>query len=287
MSWTNYHSHTHYSDGKFEPEAYVQQAIAIGLKAYGFSCHSPFEGGHGWNMNPDRLKNYCEEILVLKEKYKSKIQLYLGLEVDFIPDVIGPKSAHILESHLDFTIGSIHYTGTFADGRYCEIDGPHQFFLEGLNKIYGGNVKLMIRTYYQLMREMLEQETPTILGHMDKIKIQNEGGHLFGEDELWYQNEVEKTLDLVKAKGVIIEVNTRGIYKGITIEPYPSKAILEQINAKEIPIMLNSDAHLPGEIDKGFRDTAKLLKNMGFQQMMALVDGKFKAFEFNENGLIF
>ncbi|MBX2841598.1 MAG: histidinol-phosphatase [Flammeovirgaceae bacterium] len=287
MSWTNYHSHTYYSDGKFEPEVYVQQAIAIGIKAYGFSCHSPFNGGHGWNMALDQLGKYCEEILVLKDKYKSKIQLYLGMEVDYIPNIIGPKSAHILQSKLDYTIGSIHYTGTFSDGRFCEIDGSHQFFLEGLNKIYGGNIKFMIKTYYQLMREMLENETPTILGHMDKIKIQNEGGHLFGEDELWYQNEVEKTLDLVKSKGVIIEVNTRGIYKGITKEPYPSRVILEQIKAKGISIMLNSDAHIPSEIDKGFRETTELLQGIGFQKLMALDNGKWKSFGFNENGLIF
>lgn len=48
---------------------------------------------------------------------------------------------------------------------------------------------------------------------------------------------------------------------------YPSPWILEKILEKSIPIVLNSDAHMPHEINLGFDIALELLKEIGFQEI--------------------
>lgn len=285
MPWTNYHGHCYYCDGKFEPEAYVEKAIELHMPAIGFSSHCPFEGGHAWNMSMEDLPNYLKEVSALKEKYVEDIEIYIGLEMDFIPEVIDDNKAHIQNASLDYLIGSIHYTGVFEDGRFCEIDGPHSKFLEGLGKIYDQDVKSMITHYFELMRTMIQQKSTTILGHLDKIKIQAEKGILFSEYEDWYRKEVGKTLETLLETNTILEVNTRGIYKKKTVDTYPSKWILELAYEMGIPIMLNADAHHPEELNAVFTPTAKQLKEIGFKELSVLKKGEWVSLQFTSRGV--
>jgi histidinol-phosphatase (PHP family) len=57
MSWTNYHSHCHYCDGKYEPEKYIESALQQGLLAYGFSSHTPLPFETTWAMKDEALQN--------------------------------------------------------------------------------------------------------------------------------------------------------------------------------------------------------------------------------------
>lgn len=285
MPWTNYHGHCYYCDGKFAPEAYVEKAIELQMPAIGFSSHCPFEGGHAWNMDMEDFPKYLQEIAALKEKYAADIEIYTGLEMDYIPEVIDDSMPHIKEANLDFIIGSMHYTGIFEDGRFCEIDGPHSKFLEGLKEIYQQDVQAMITHYFELMRAMVEQESTDVLGHLDKIKIQAEQGILFSQFEDWYRVEVSRTLEKLKETHTILEVNTRGIYKKKTVDTYPSKWILQLAYELGVPIMLNADAHHPDELNAVFEPTAKLLKEIGFKELSVLKKGEWVALPFSARGV--
>ncbi|MEO5980293.1 MAG: histidinol phosphatase, partial [Chryseolinea sp.] len=172
------------------------------------------------------------------------------------------------------------------DGRHWEIDGTHAVFLEGLNQIFSGDIKKVIRRYYALTREMIATSRPTILGHLDKIKFQNIGNKFFLETDEWYQKEIGHTLDVVMRSGVIVEVNTRGLYQGKSTTPYPSPWILERIHEKQIPIMLNSDAHHPKDMISLFPEMAVLLHDIGFKTLNVLYQGKWQPYSFNSNGII-
>jgi histidinol-phosphatase (PHP family) len=113
--------------------------------------------------------------------------------------------------------------------------------------------------------------------------MQNRG--LWDEEANWYQNEVLQTLEEIRHQRAIIEVNTRGIYKKLSNEPYPSIWILEHIREMQIPIQLNSDAHVPSEITRNFSEVAALLKNIGFRHLKVLVDGNWYLADFDINGL--
>jgi histidinol-phosphatase (PHP family) len=114
---------------------------------------------------------------------------------------------------------------------------------------------------------------PTIVGHLDKLKIQNHYAPYFYEHSELYQNEVLKTLDVIQKSRCFIEVNTRGLYKGKSLEPYPSVWILKAILERNIPIVLNSDAHVPREISLQFAEITALLKSIGFKTKKTLKKG--------------
>ncbi|WNJ20563.1 histidinol-phosphatase [Pontibacter sp. G13] len=285
MSWTNYHSHSHYCDGKLSPEAHIQSAIERGFAAFGCSSHSPVAFPSTWNMNPEDAPKYAAEIRSLRDQYQDQIEIYVGMEVDFIPGVTGPSDPLIAAQNLDYSVGSIHYVDAFPDGTPWEIDGPHVLFVRGVEEIFGGNARAAVERYYELTRMMVEQDPPSMIGHLDKIKIQDESGKLFDTGSDWYQAEVRKTLDVIAQSGIPVEVNTRGMYKGLTTEPYPGRWILTEMYQRNIPVVLNSDSHRPQEIDGHFSEAAALLLEIGYRELQVLLGGTWQSVPFDASGL--
>jgi histidinol-phosphatase (PHP family) len=272
MPWTNFHSHTYFCDGKDTPGNWILAAENVGMVAYGISSHAPVPYEVKWCMKRDQLPAYIGEVNALKGQ--SPVQVYLGLEVDFVPGVTGPN--HPDFAALDYTIGSVHLVDFFPDGMPWEIDGPHTLFLKGLEEIFQNDVRAAVCRYFELTRMMVRDDCPDIVGHMDKIKMQNEGGRLFDESADWYRAELLQTLEEIAATQAIIEVNTRGIYKKRTDEPYPGRWALERIFEMGIPVQINSDSHHPSEILWRFPETAALLKEIGFSQLRILLDGEWQ-----------
>jgi len=284
MSWSNFHQHSQYDDGVNTIEDHVKSAIEQDVISLGFSGHCPVPYENGWSMKKEDLPKYFKDIELAKAKYGDRIQLYRSLELDFIPGMLTPSDEWIKDLALDYTLGSVHFVGTYDHGRPWEIDGPHQTFLKGLHEIYNGDVKYVVKKYFDLTRQMILDASPEVVGHLDKIKMQNRG--FWSEDDDWYRDEIYHTLEEIKAKNVIIEVNTRGIYKKLTPEPYPGPWILKQIQEMHIPIQLNSDAHHPREITQRFRYVAGLLKSIGFNEMMIFLDHQWQTIPFDEKGLV-
>lgn len=285
MPWTNYHSHTHFCDGSDVPELYIENAVKQGMPAYGYSSHAPIGFDTEWTIPDDKLTVYLNQVHDIKEKFGDKIETYLGLEIDYIPGVTG-RNRHMLEFlELDYFISSIHFVDAFVDGNYWNIDHTKEFFDDGLHQIFGGNFQKASERFYELTRQMIVEDTPDIIGHMDKIKMYNNGNIYFNENEKWYRNQVEETIKVIKKSGVIVEVNTRGYYRYNQLDLYPSQWIIEKLAKEDIPIMLNSDAHSPHEISEGFAYAAEKLKKAGVKILWALIDGKWAGYKYSVEGL--
>lgn len=273
---TNYHSHSHYCDGKGSLEEQVQGAIAQGLRAFGFSSHCPVPFVNQWSMKAERLADYLRQTAVLKEKYKDQIELYVGLEVDFLPNQLGPSDFPML----DYCVGSVHYVELNQFGQPWEIDGSSVEFLACLDTLYDGNIQVALEKYYGIIRQMVETDTPPIVGHLDKIKMHNEARPLFEESEEWYVALVEDTLEVIKKAGCIVEINTRGNYKR-GLELYPSPWIIARMNELEIPICINSDSHRPEEITASFPLAFEAARAAGYTHQRVLLEGKWQDVELN------
>lgn len=285
MFWTNFHSHCNYCDGQEPMEAYIQKAVSMGMHAYGVSSHAPLPYDLDWSMEMGDLPQYLADVHRLKTEWQNNIEIYAGLEVDFVPglswwDQIGP---HYRD--LDYVIGSVHLVDFFEDGRPWEVDGDTKSFEEGLDKIFHGDIKAAVTRYFELVRWMVMLENPDIVGHLDKLKRHNIGERYFSETAPWYRNEVDKTLHTIANMDKIIEVNTQGLYRGESLDLFPSQWILERILSLGIPVTLSSDAHLPEEITTGFEYASQVLKHTGFRRLTILQHGKWVAVPFNEEGL--
>lgn len=286
MTWTNYHNHCKYCDGVEEIEIHIQHAIIEGVVSLGFSSHSPVSFENKWSMEEKDIPAYLKDIQAAKEKYSGQIEIYKSLEIDFFPGQSGFINKWTQDLNLDYSIGSVHFVDAFEDGMPWEIDGPLMTFEKGLEEIFDNDMRKVLEKYFEYTIQMLEKDCPTILGHVDKIKMQNHHRFFFGENETWYQDLLKHTLEVAAKSGVIAEVNTRGLYKKRASETYPGELGLRLLKEFGIPICLNSDAHHPKEIIGEYKDTAVLLKNLGFKELMVLKNNSWQAMPFDENGIL-
>ncbi|MCL2073989.1 MAG: histidinol-phosphatase [Marinilabiliaceae bacterium] len=278
MSWSNYHCHSCYCDGKGELIDYIAKAKELKVKVLGISSHAPVPFAAWWTMSENNLPQYLKQINTLKQKHNNKdFTLLSSLEVDFIPNVIGPKSPSIISANLDYIVGSIHYVDSFETGEHWTIDSDDKEFEKGINEIFYGDVYKAISLYFELQMQMLDSEPPNIIGHLDKIRIHNKHKPFFDENSKKFVAKVYDLMKFASEKGVIVEINTK--YFSDLGLLFPDKEHFKWMKQNKIPITLSSDAHQPNQIICGFDDVAQLLIDVGYKELW-IWNGK----EFAPNG---
>lgn len=63
---------------------FVRAAIAAGMEHYGFTPHSPIPVESSCNMSKLQVEEYLGEFQRLKQKYEGQINLYAGMEIDYL-----------------------------------------------------------------------------------------------------------------------------------------------------------------------------------------------------------
>jgi len=265
---TNHHTHSLYSDGSSEPEEYILEAIIKGFDILGFTEHSPLPFENTFSFKQENRDEYVALMQNLKQKYSSQLVVYSGMEMDYIPGMSESFAKTKLEYKLNYLIGSVHLVKPENNEELWFTDGPdYRTYDKGLNELFAGDIKKAVTTYYRQINEMIETQQFDIIGHFDKIKMHNQN-RFFKEDEPWYMALVNETLNLLQDRDIIVEVNTRGIYKKRSETTYPGLDILRQIKAMRIPVMVNSDAHKPHELDGEFEYAFSLLKGAGIDEVV-------------------
>lgn len=263
MQLTNLHTHTIYCDGKCKAEEMIKSAIKSNFKSIGISTHGPVPFVTDWNIQIENIEKYIGEVNELKEKYKDEIDVFLGMELDYLPGVGFEEFSRSLIKRLDYYIGSVHYLGKLKSGEMWTVDYNIEYLLLGIKESFQGNIRLAVESYYNHVSEMAEKYEPPVIGHIDLIKKLN-NNLLFDERETWYKAAVEKCLEVIKNTSSAIEINTGGMARGYTKEQYPSTFILKMIKENNIPIIINSDAHTAEGISYKLDEMNELVKSLGF-----------------------
>ncbi len=265
---TNHHTHSLFSDGSSQPAEYITEAISQGFNLLGFTEHSPLPFENPFSFRKENKDEYIALMQSLKQQYSGRIAVYSGMEMDYIPSISENFSKTKSEYKLDYLIGSVHLVRPANSEELWFTDGPDfRTYDQGLNELFSGDIKIAVTTYYRQINEMIETQHFDIIGHFDKIKMHNRD-RFFKEDEPWYKALVSETLLLIQDRDIIVEVNTRGIYKQRSDTTYPGLDILKQIKALRIPVMVNSDAHKPHELDGEFEHGYSLLKSAGIIEVV-------------------
>lgn len=270
----NFHTHTTWCDGKSTPEKIISKAIELGYKSLGFSGHAPTKLQAEWQMTPDGFAEYKQKILKLKKTSASQIQIYLGVEADYIPNIAG--SSNFKKDNLDYIIGSVHYVSSnlFQD-KFLTIDASPEVFENGVKHLFNNNIKAAVVRYYETIREMLMVDKPDIIGHLDLVKKFNKGNRYFNEQEAWYKDEINKTIEVIRTTNCMVEINTRGFYKNLMSDFYPSNEIIEKCHEFNIPLVINTDTHHFEELAKGRNEVLELLEKLNIKSHKALFDNKW------------
>lgn len=261
----NLHTHTTFCDGKNTPEELVLYAIDKGFNSLGFSGHAytPFDSSYCINDT----ESYLAEINRLKEKYKGKIEIYLGIEED--------AAAPFKREPFDYVIGSSHY---FLIGdKYFAIDQSAECFKKCLDA-FDKDILKLANSYYSRFTSYLEKYKPDIIGHFDLIlKYEEVSPSGFFESEEYF-SLADKYAKEASKLNLLFEVNTGAMARGYRTKPYPHERILHTLKKSGARIILSSDCHEKHKLDFEFAETKKLLKDIGFEHAYSLSEGNFKKY---------
>lgn len=258
----NYHTHSLYCDGKSTLEEQVRAAEKCGLLQLGFSSHAPVPFENNFAMEEAKLPEYVREIEDLQRT--TNVTLLKSLECDYIPGISTAFAERQDKNGLDYIIGGVHQVKQpHGDGLWF-IDGSKQeIYDNGLRDLFDNNIKLAVTTFWEQTFEMIETQRMDIIAHFDKIKMHNRN-RFFTEDEQWYKVLADKAIQLIKRYDVIIEVNTRGLYKKRSDSFYPSTELLMKARKADIPVLISSDAHQAEELTLFMSEAAAELQRCGY-----------------------
>lgn len=229
-------------------EDYVKRAIEIGLDEITFTEHLPlpenFKDPSPENdsaMSIDQLHKYMEEVRNLKYKYKDKIKINLGVEVDYL-EGYEEETRKLLDKYgmyFDDSILSVHILN--FNGEYYVIDYSKEEF-ENIYNLMGGVSDVYYKYYKTLkkaVRTDLGEYNPKRIGHLNLVRKFN---RVFPYN---YDNNIvlEELLMLIKEKGYELDYNVSGLLKEYCKEPYISGHLLELVKKYKIPVVFGSDAH--------------------------------------------
>ncbi len=265
----NFHTHSRYDDGQENLEDYVVAAIDKGMKAIGFSGHSPLPFDNEWSIGNKDYPDYLAEAKRLREQYKDHIDVYVGLELDYVPGHSDHFRGFIEDGQLDYCIGSVHLVmkpGSSSPENIWFVDGSREDYLAGVQHIFDGSIRAAVEAYFDQQREMVATQKPDIIGHLDKAIMHNDG-KMIDVSAGWYKKAVEGLLDTIAEHGTIVELNTRGVYTGKMDVYFPNRDILEKCLERDIRVMVNADAHHPSQLTSHFDEGVRLLKEIGFRKM--------------------
>jgi histidinol-phosphatase (PHP family) len=235
--------------GEGEIDQYVEKAIEIGLSEIGFAEHIPIPelDDPTGRMDIRDFPVYLTEVAEAQKKYP-EITVRLGLEADYLPGHMDFISAFIQRYPFDFVIGSVHFIG---DWDFSNPVFLHRFEEFGVDSAW--------ISYYRLLTEAASTGLYDIIGHFDVIKKFKR----FPSADI--AEHVHTALQAIKENDLVLDVNTGG-KRGLVREIYPSPDILQLAREMDIPVILGSDAHAPGEVASFFPECLTTLRQIGYSE---------------------
>ena len=246
---TNLHSHTQFCDARCTMEQMLRAAIDAGFSTWGFTPHAPVNIESPCNMKKENVGDYLNEILRLRSHYP-KIKILAGMEVDFIDEMNGPASPEIVDYHLDYVIGSVHFIPN-QKGEYHDIDGSPENFRKTLDKYFDGDIYFVVKKYWEQVQKMISSGGFDILGHIDKIALN--ASSVIPEIELkpFYETLAIETIKMAITSGKAIEINTKHWEKYSRF--FPHQRYWPLILNAGIKMPVNSDTHYAEKVDSGIQ----------------------------------
>ncbi len=267
MMKTNFHTHSLFCDGKAPLEDFVRTAVDNDFQRLGFSGHAPVPFENGFAIKKSDLQEYCSGVLELKERYKDQIELFLGLEADYIPGRTTSFKTFREPCNLDYVIGSVHLVSNGISDELWFIDGPKSEIYDfGLEQLFDNDIHVAVEAYFMQVIQMIKLEKPEIIGHIDKIKMHN-NERFFSTNDPWYRKLMIEALEAAQSINAVVEINPRGLYKGRCDDLFPGKEWLPIMKEMGLRVMLNSDAHHPDDLMKEYDTCLNAVKEAGYERM--------------------
>jgi len=244
---TDYHIHSHFSDGQSAPEDYILPALQAGLREIGFSEHLVLTDEYqDWSIKQPDIPVYLNTISNIRDNH-GEITVKTGIEIDYLPGKEEELKTTLDRLDLDYVIGSVHYLGEST------IDLSPDFYKDR-------NIDNLFEQYFERVGIAVETGLCDIIAHCDLIRIF--GFKATRCPESLYRGLAKK----MKLKNVAFELNTNGRNKPLA-DFYPDRRFLHIFREEKVPVCVNSDAHMPGRVGQFFDEAYDLLQKAGYTEM--------------------
>jgi histidinol-phosphatase (PHP family) len=250
---TSYHNHTTWSDGDATLAEMIDGARRAGIEEFGVSDHYVLVPGNRrfkWAIAPESLAAYVEQVRQAMAATKD-LTIRLGLEVDYIPETIEQVKTELARYPFDYLITSVHFVDDFPID--LELKKWEELSQDARNGIW--------RSYWQLLRAAAGTGYFDIIGHFDLPK---KYGYYPSVD---LTEEALAVLDAMAAADMALEINCSGWDKPVQ-EAYPSLFYLQEAKRRNIPLVINSDAHNSDNVARNFDRARRLASAAGYTELI-------------------
>jgi histidinol-phosphatase (PHP family) len=250
-----YESHSHTPLCKHavgQPDEYAEVAQRRGLKGLIVTCHNPMPGGFSARvrMGEDQFDEYVDLVASATEQFAGQVDVRLGLEADYFEGMEAYLERQLSSAEFHFVLGSVHPQIPEFRERYWQDD-----------------LMEVQRIYFRLLAQAAETGLFDSISHPDLIK--NFTSEAWRPERI--MDDICRMLDRIADTGVAMELNTSGVMKTIP-EMNPMPEMLREMAARDIPVTLGSDAHLPERVADGFESALELLRESGFRQVSIFLE---------------
>jgi len=246
------HCHTEFCPhGKGDSTALmIEQAIRLGFTKLSLTEHAPLPTGliedkalfDELALTKKQLPEYLEKGRALKHTYRNKIELLVGLEVDYIPgyedyllDFYGEWGDQIEDSLL-----SVHFIGTKDNPLMIDYSPDH--FRQTVLAQYG-DLTSAHRAYWDTVMASVTlpfgEHKPNRLGHLGLI---SKFAQIF-PPPTFGQGYFEPLVGQIKAQGYALDYNVAGFSNKTCGQAYMPTSLMRLAQAAKVPIVYGSDAH--------------------------------------------
>lgn len=213
-------------------EEYVQKAIAEDLKLLGFSDHAPYvyHGGYRsyYKMQLDEADGYFDSIERLREKYADEIDISIGYEAEFYPELWEETLVQWRKRPPEYLILGQHFVD-FENINGQKGDRSFRFEPPADRE--------RIARYADRVIDGMATELFSCVAHPDLIS--------FSGDVNYYLCEMERIIAASKKYGVPLEFNLLGFSKG---RGYPRADFWKLVGSHGGSAVIGCDAHEPHRV---------------------------------------
>ena len=252
------HTHSRYSfDGEESVDALCRAACAAGLSALVITDHYDIDCidlGFYPDLDTAGVRRDIERA---KADYAGRLAVFRGVELG--QAYLRPAAARkfLDEGQYDFVIGSCHNLAGFPDFSHINFSD-----MNDTEKLY------FYRRMIAEVRGVLDFPEVRTVAHLTYPLryMQRTSGSIPPLDAL--REEFTDLFRAIIGKGVAVELNTAGFWKGI-IEPKTEKWVLSLYRAcgGEL-VTIGSDAHASKNIGRMFKEGYDLLREVGFKYVV-------------------
>ncbi|MCX6639794.1 MAG: histidinol-phosphatase [bacterium] len=259
MILVDLHTHpTPWMNGPGAFRSFAEMAASRGIAILGFSEHGPAESGNPRyrGLDAGELDRYFDAAQQVREEFKGTLQIFCGLELDFLPERLESYWKLSESIPFDYFLASVH-----------QIDDWHVDDANSLktSKHRHKSQEQLYRLYYDQVAAAAESRLFDGIAHIDYLR--RTLPHPVQTPPQFALDLFTELSERISRSHVVVEVNSRGLRVEAMQEIHPSRPFLKALVRAGVRFTTGSDAHKDIRIGEGLREARSILRQEGVTEI--------------------